>query len=53
MLLLAAMIGCIVIAIRPVPRGTAIQKQATPVGANGSANKIITETNDLVVEQNL
>jgi NADH-quinone oxidoreductase subunit J len=51
MLLLAAMIGCIVIAIRPVPKGTAIQKQATPIGANGSTNKIITETNDLVIEE--
>lgn len=53
MLLLAAMIGCIVIAIRPVPKGMAIQKQATPVGANGSANKIITETNELVIEEKL
>jgi NADH-quinone oxidoreductase subunit J len=53
MLLLAAMIGCIVIAIRPVPKGTAIQKQATPIGANGSANKIITETSDLVIEEKL
>jgi NADH-quinone oxidoreductase subunit J len=50
MLLLAAMIGCIVIAIRPVPKVTVIQKQATPIGTNGST-KIITETNDLVIEE--
>jgi len=51
MLLLAAMIGCIVIAIKSTPKGTAIQKQATPIGANGSANIIITETKDLVIEE--
>ena len=51
MLLLAAMVGCIVIAIRPVPKGTAIQKQTIPPGANGSTNKIITGTNDLVIEE--
>jgi NADH-quinone oxidoreductase subunit J len=51
MLLLAAMIGCIVIAIRPVPKGTAIHKPAAPVDTNGTTNKIITETNDLVIEE--
>lgn len=51
MLLLAAMIGCIVIAIRPVPRGTAIHKPAAPIDTNGTTNIIITETNDLVIEE--
>lgn len=51
MLLLAAMIGCIVIAIKSAPKGTTVQKQATPIGANGSANIMITETKDLVIEE--
>jgi NADH-quinone oxidoreductase subunit J len=51
MLLLAAMIGCIVIAIKSVPKGTTINKQTTPIGANGSANIMITETKDLVIEE--
>jgi NADH-quinone oxidoreductase subunit J len=51
MLLLAAMIGCIVIAIKSVPKGTTIKKQTMPIGANGSANIKITETKDLVIEE--
>lgn len=51
MLLLAAMIGCIVIAIKSVPKGTTIKKQTAPIGANGSANIMITETKDLVIEE--
>jgi NADH-quinone oxidoreductase subunit J len=51
MLLLAAMIGCIVIAMRPVPKGTTVQIQATPIGTNGSANKLITETQGLITEE--
>ena len=51
MLLLAAMIGCIVIAIKSVPKGTTVQKQTTPIEANGSANIVITETKDLVIEE--
>jgi NADH-quinone oxidoreductase subunit J len=51
MLLLAAMIGCIVIAIKSAPKGTAIQKQTAPLGENGSANIMITETKDLVIEE--
>ena len=35
MLLLAAMIGCIVIAMRSMPKGKAIQKQVPPMSANG------------------
>ncbi|WP_205508943.1 NADH-quinone oxidoreductase subunit J family protein [Longitalea arenae] len=35
MLLLAAMIGCIVIAMRPVPKEKANQKRTAPVGAFG------------------
>lgn len=35
MLLLAAMIGCIVIAMRSVPKGKAIEKPAMPVSGNG------------------
>lgn len=50
MLLLAAMVGCIVIAMRSVPKGTQVQKQAAPIGANGGTNKLITETKDLVIE---
>jgi NADH-quinone oxidoreductase subunit J len=38
MLLLAAMIGCIVIAMRSVPKGKAIQKHTAPIGANGKTN---------------
>lgn len=51
MLLLAAMIGCIVIAIKSVPKGTTVQKQTMPIEANGSANIMITETKDLVIEE--
>jgi NADH-quinone oxidoreductase subunit J len=51
MLLLAAMIGCIVIAIKSAPKGTTIQKQTMPIEANGSANIVITETKDLVIEE--
>ena len=51
MLLLAAMIGCIVIAIKSVPKGTTIQKQTMPIEANGSANIVIAETKDLVIEE--
>jgi NADH-quinone oxidoreductase subunit J len=50
MLLLAAMIGCIVIAMRSAPKGKAFQKQA-PVGINGASNKLATETNDLAIEE--
>ena len=53
MLLLAAMIGCIVIAMRSAPKGMPIQKPATPIGANGGSNKIITESKDLAVEEKL
>jgi NADH-quinone oxidoreductase subunit J len=48
--LLAAMIGCIVIAMRPAPKGTIVQRQAAPIGSNGAANKPVTETNELVTE---
>lgn len=40
MLLLAAMIGCIVIAMRPVPKGKTIQKHTTSIGANGKSNDL-------------
>ncbi|MCS3796361.1 NADH-quinone oxidoreductase subunit J [Niastella sp. OAS944] len=50
MLLLAAMVGCIVIAMRSVPKGTSVQKQAAPIGANDGTNKLIPETKDLVIE---
>lgn len=50
MLLLAAMVGCIVIAMRSVPKGTPVQKQTAPIGTNGGTNKLITETKDLVIE---
>lgn len=50
MLLLAAMIGCIVIAMRAAPKGTAVQKQAPSIGTNGTST-IITETKDLVIEE--
>jgi NADH-quinone oxidoreductase subunit J len=51
MLLLAAMIGCIVIAMRAAPKGKHIQKQAPAIGANGGSNKIVTESKDIVVEE--
>ena len=51
MLLLAAMIGCIVIAIKSVPKGITVQKQTTAIETNGSANIVITETKDLVIEE--
>jgi NADH-quinone oxidoreductase subunit J len=40
MLLLAAMIGCIVIAMRSAPKGKPIQKQAAPIGTNGKSNNL-------------
>jgi NADH-quinone oxidoreductase subunit J len=40
MLLLAAMIGCIVIAMRSAPKGKAIQKQAAPMDTNGKSNNL-------------
>jgi NADH-quinone oxidoreductase subunit J len=51
MLLLAAMIGCIVIAMRSAPKGKPIQKQGAPIVANGGSNKIIPESKDLAVEE--
>jgi NADH-quinone oxidoreductase subunit J len=51
MLLLAAMIGCIVIAMRSAPKGKPIQKQAAPMEANGSSNNLVTETNMVVAEK--
>lgn len=51
MLLLAAMIGCIVIAMRSAPKGKPIQKQSAPVAANGAANKPVTETNMVAAEK--
>jgi NADH-quinone oxidoreductase subunit J len=45
MLLLAAMIGCIVIAMRSAPKGKVIQKHTTPMEANGASNNLVTETN--------
>ena len=50
MLLLAAMVGCIVIAMRSVPKGTPVQKQAAPIGYNSETNKLINETKGLVIE---
>jgi len=52
MLLLAAMIGCIVIAMRPVPKGKAIEKQAVLPGANDAPGKIVTDTKDLIMQEN-
>ncbi|THU41154.1 NADH-quinone oxidoreductase subunit J [Niastella caeni] len=50
MLLLAAMIGCIVIAMKTVPKGKTVQKHIPPIGTNGSG-KLITESKDLQVEE--
>jgi NADH-quinone oxidoreductase subunit J len=47
MLLLAAMIGCIVIAMKAAPKGIAVQKPAPPMGANGGSEKLITEPKDM------
>lgn len=38
MLLLAAMIGCIVIAMRSVPKGKAVQKHTASIDTNGKIN---------------
>jgi NADH-quinone oxidoreductase subunit J len=38
MLLLAAMIGCIVIAMRSAPKGKPVPKQTAPVAENGKSN---------------
>lgn len=46
MLLLAAMIGCIVIAMRSMPKGKAIQKQGTSMSANGKAQELAGVTID-------
>jgi NADH-quinone oxidoreductase subunit J len=51
MLLLAAMIGCIVIAMRSAPKGKPIQKQAAPAGSNGASNKLVTDSNVVVEEK--
>jgi NADH-quinone oxidoreductase subunit J len=51
MLLLAAMIGCIVIAMRSMPKGKAIQKPATPISANGGAIKQVVESNETMEEK--
>jgi NADH-quinone oxidoreductase subunit J len=51
MLLLAAMIGCIVIAMRSLPKGKAVQKQATPVSASGSIIKQVVETTKTMEEK--
>jgi NADH-quinone oxidoreductase subunit J len=40
MLLLAAMIGCIVIAMKAAPKGKAVQKPAAPIGTNGIQNEL-------------
>ncbi|WP_207514544.1 NADH-quinone oxidoreductase subunit J family protein [Longitalea luteola] len=40
MLLLAAMIGCIVIAMRSVPKGKTIQKHTATVGGFGTSNNL-------------
>lgn len=40
MLLLAAMIGCIVIAMRSAPKGKPVQKQVEPIGTNGKPNML-------------
>lgn len=47
MLLLAAMIGCIVIAMKAAPKGKEIQKPVMPMGANGGPGKLITESKDV------
>ena len=51
MLLLAAMIGCIVIALRSAPKGKHVQKPAAPAGANGASNKPVTGSNMVVEEE--
>ncbi|OQP53603.1 NADH-quinone oxidoreductase subunit J family protein [Niastella populi] len=53
MLLLAAMIGCIVIALRSAPKGKPVQKPAAPAGANGASNKPVTGSNMVVEEKSL
>ncbi|MBO9200641.1 MULTISPECIES: NADH-quinone oxidoreductase subunit J family protein [Niastella] len=51
MLLLAAMIGCIVIAMRSIPQGKAIQKPATPMPANGGNIHSVVETKESMEEK--
>ena len=51
MLLLAAMIGCIVIAMRSLPKGKSVQKQATPVSAHGGTIKQVIETTKTMEEK--
>lgn len=51
MLLLAAMIGCIVIAMRSMPKGKAIQKPATPISANGGIIKQVVESKETMEEK--
>jgi NADH-quinone oxidoreductase subunit J len=51
MLLLAAMIGCIVIAMRSAPKGKPIQKHTVPAGANGASNKLVTGSNVVAEEK--
>jgi len=45
MLLLAAMIGCIVIAMRSMPNGKVIQKQSTPL--NGTIKQVVESTKSM------
>jgi NADH-quinone oxidoreductase subunit J len=51
MLLLAAMIGCIVIAMRSLPKGKAIQKQAAPANVNGGSIVQVTEQKETMEEK--
>ncbi|OQP46153.1 hypothetical protein A4H97_31765 [Niastella yeongjuensis] len=50
MLLLAAMIGCIVIAMRSMPKGKTIQKQASPINGNGKTQDLPVPTKTMEEE---
>ena len=47
MLLLAAMIGCIVIAMKAAPKGITVQKPASPIGVNGKQKDLSGSANDV------
>jgi len=51
MLLLAAMIGCIVIAMRSAPKGKTIEKPALPASANGGTIKQVAEPQETMEEK--
>jgi len=51
MLLLAAMIGCIVIAMRSAPKGKTIQKPGLPLSANGGTIKQVAEPKETMEEK--